>query len=88
MFADTLTLIAHAGTTCAGVGSAGADVRQTKTGGAPCPGGAERFTTSALSTDGFERLLPTPGAIYCCRRGQKARSWRRNDLESGECRFK
>lgn len=29
---------------------------------------------SAPATDGFERLLPTPGAIYRCRRRQKGRS--------------
>jgi hypothetical protein len=78
-----------AGTTCAGVRSAGADVRQAVAIEA-CLNAARSalFTASVRPT----ALVSTARygawcAIYCCRGRSKGRSLPQTHWESGECRF-
>ena len=49
---------------------------------------ATRFSASARSTGGFDRLPRTRHAICRCSRRPKGRSWPHNDPESGECRLR
>ena len=57
-------------------------------GGAPSCRHISTVQRSGASTAGFDRLLPVLGAICHCPSHSKARSWRRNCRESGECRLR